>query len=485
MTSPVPAQMLAKERSLHLTLADEGATDALARRLAAALGPGDSVLLSGAVGAGKSALARGIIRARLGDPGAEVPSPTFTLVQTYDDGICEIWHADLYRLGAPEELIELGLDEAWATAICLIEWPDRLGEMRPDRALTIEMAALPHGPHEARISGRAELLDHLDPPLPGPVAAFLSGTPWAEWQREAISGDASSRRYWRLHGPGGETAILMDGAGDARAFAQFCALARHLRGAGLAAPRLLHLRPEDQLLILEDLGETDFAGHLRQHPQDGPALTRAAMEVLAAIAPLAPPPGLTRMTPEVGANMLEPLFTHYAPEAPRAALEAAVAGALSRLDPPQTLSLRDFHAENLIWRPERGGLDRVGLLDFQDAFLAPRDYDLASYTRDARRDVSRAEQALAEASFAELTGRKVGDVALSTATLAIQRNLRILGIFARLARQDGKHRYLDMMPRLWGYITADLAQPALAELREAVLAAVPPPDAALIAGLRP
>lgn len=126
---------------LTLPLPDEAATVALGRRLAKAAQSGDCLLLSGGVGAGKSTLARAFIRARCGEA-EEVPSPTFTLVQVYEDGKTEIWHADLYRLTHPDEVWELGLDDAFQRAICLVEWPDRLGGHLPERAmhLALEMA---------------------------------------------------------------------------------------------------------------------------------------------------------------------------------------------------------------------------------------------------------------------------------------------------------------------------------------------------------
>jgi tRNA threonylcarbamoyladenosine biosynthesis protein TsaE len=137
--------------ALSLTLPDPEATDALGAKLAELVRPGDTILLEGPIGAGKSALARAFIRARLG-AGEEVPSPTFTLVQVYDDEGTEIWHADLYRLTHPDEVWELGLDQAFETAICLVEWPDRLGHHLPPDALTIRLEAKGEG-RQARISG--------------------------------------------------------------------------------------------------------------------------------------------------------------------------------------------------------------------------------------------------------------------------------------------------------------------------------------------
>ncbi|MEM6676429.1 MAG: tRNA (adenosine(37)-N6)-threonylcarbamoyltransferase complex ATPase subunit type 1 TsaE [Pseudomonadota bacterium] len=136
----------------RLRLSNEGATRALGYCLAAALGPGDAALLSGPLGAGKSALARAVIQARLADPSADVPSPSYTLVNVYETAAgLPIWHADLYRLGDPEELIEIGLEEAFADCIALIEWPERL-ENPPARRLEITLAPLPGAEETGRMA---------------------------------------------------------------------------------------------------------------------------------------------------------------------------------------------------------------------------------------------------------------------------------------------------------------------------------------------
>lgn len=123
---------------LTLDLPNAAATDALGRLLADHATIGDAFLLSGPIGAGKSHLSRAFIRHRLGRA-EDIPSPTFTLVQTYEDGAGDIWHADLYRLSHPDEVVELGLDEAFDTAICLVEWPDRLGRMVPRHPIHITL----------------------------------------------------------------------------------------------------------------------------------------------------------------------------------------------------------------------------------------------------------------------------------------------------------------------------------------------------------
>ncbi len=134
MTKNSPARWSASKK-----LNTEKETSALAQMLLAGLNAGDVVLFEGPVGAGKSHLAREIIRGRLSKAGKveDIPSPTFTLVQTYDDGILEIWHCDLYRLTSVDEVHELGLTDAFGSALCLVEWPDRLGKEAPNDALTI------------------------------------------------------------------------------------------------------------------------------------------------------------------------------------------------------------------------------------------------------------------------------------------------------------------------------------------------------------
>jgi tRNA threonylcarbamoyladenosine biosynthesis protein TsaE len=135
--------------SLHIHSADDTAT--LAQQIGLALGPGDCLLLEGPIGAGKTHFARSLIQALLPVP-EDVPSPTFTLVQTYDGPECEIWHSDLYRLSHPDDVAELGLTQAFDEAICLVEWPDRLGTLAPDDALTLQFTTDPDMPDRRQIA---------------------------------------------------------------------------------------------------------------------------------------------------------------------------------------------------------------------------------------------------------------------------------------------------------------------------------------------
>ena len=157
MSSPARATIL---------LPDAAATEALARRIAPLLVPGDTILLAGEIGAGKSTFARALIKTRLQEVGRDedVPSPTYTLVQTYDVENAEIWHCDLYRLNDPDEILDLGLEEAFEQAICLIEWPGRLGSLAPTGALLIELSTTPDDARRLTFSspsGWEHVLSHL------------------------------------------------------------------------------------------------------------------------------------------------------------------------------------------------------------------------------------------------------------------------------------------------------------------------------------
>ncbi|EYD73184.1 aminoglycoside phosphotransferase family protein [Limimaricola hongkongensis] len=308
------------------------------------------------------------------------------------------------------------------------------------------------------------------------TCAFLARHGLSDHARTALAGDASARRYERLTGPGGESLILMICPEDGlAALDAFVTIARHLTGIGLCAPRIHALDRAAGLAVIGDLGPVQVAQWAETHPGDT-APYAAAIDVLARLQAAAPPDGLSRLTPGIGAEMIAPLGEWYAPGLDLAALQAGLRAVLERHAPaPSALALRDFHAENLIWRPDRAGTDRIGLLDFQDALLAPPEYDLVSLLRDARRDVPDDLRAAMIARFAAKTGRDADTVEAACAALGVQRNLRILGIFARLARRDGKTRYLALMPRVRGQIAADLRHPALASLAPHA-AALPQPE---------
>jgi aminoglycoside/choline kinase family phosphotransferase len=313
------------------------------------------------------------------------------------------------------------------------------------------------------------------------ITRFLAQSGHDGWTRQAIAADASARQYTRLT-QDGASVILMDvPPASGEDLAPFITMARYLVANGCSAPEILAEDRQNNLLLLSDLGPIDVARWIDRYPQDSEKLYRASTDILLHLASL-PPPALHRMTPEIAGEMIAITGPHYA-RRPIPDLVAAVTDAMRNLTPAaDTLALRDYHAENLIWRADETGLARIGLLDFQDAFIAPEGYDLASLLRDVRRDVP---DGICDAMIAHYTSARHphGDFTARLACLGAQRNLRILGVFARLARDMGKTRYVPMIPRVWSALHKDLAHPALAPLRALVARDLPEPDTAFLAEL--
>lgn len=306
------------------------------------------------------------------------------------------------------------------------------------------------------------------------IDAFLAESPCRGWTMEPMAGDASARRFFRLTGADGATAILMDANPEnGEDLASFLDIAAHLHKAGLSAPEIIQADIQAGFALVEDLGRDHVTAWLARHPDDGHEIYAAATDVLIHLRQVTPPGGLAVLTPTHGVKMIAPLFDHFLPEQPadmRLAIEQHLHDILTaQALVATTFALRDYHAENLIWRPHLNGLDRIGLIDFQDAMVTPPEYDLASLLRDARRDVEAELREAMIARFAAGIGKTQEQVGAATAILAVQRNLRILGIFTRLARRDGKTRYLALIPRTVAMILEDLRIPALAPLA-AVLA---------------
>lgn len=315
------------------------------------------------------------------------------------------------------------------------------------------------------------------------ITEFLAQSTWATWDRMPLAGDASARRYERLT-HNGSSVILMDAPPEnGEDTTPFANLAEHLTAHGLYPPAVLAHNRKRGVMVLSDLGPNDFAGWLSNKPTDARPLYGAAIDVLLHLQSCELPTSLKRMTPNIGAEMVGITPEYYAGKSDLD-LVKAMHEALNRLAPiADTLALRDFHAENLIWRPQLSGLARVGLLDFQDAFIAPNGYDLASLLRDVRRGV---EPNIAEEmiiTFMEKAGLD-DTFRAQLACLGAQRNLRILGVFARLATEMKKPLYIDLIPRVWSNLQIDLAHPALAKLQQAVHDTLPAPDDATLERLR-
>ncbi len=493
-------------------LEDEATTHRFAAEIAQALEPGDFVTLSGDLGAGKTTFARALIRALASDPKVAVPSPTFTLMQSYELPRFALVHADLYRLSSPDELVELGLEDIPEGSVVLMEWPDRAGHRLPadriDIAFTLsarhslerrDVAVAGHGALASRVARVAALSE------------FLRQAGFAAAIRSRMQGDASTRLYERLS-LDGKPAILMnaprrpDGppVRDGKPYSAiahlaedvrpFVAMADGLRRAGFSAPEIYAADLENGLLLLEDFGHEGFVEGTPPAPIE--ARYAEAAELLAALhskdvpATLPLRGGGTYAIPpyDLAAFLIEAelLLDWYIPhrgsslgEPERGEFRRLWTQALApAIADQQSWVLRDFHSPNLIWLPERQGIARVGLLDFQDALIGPMAYDLASLAQDARVDVP--ESLERELFTRYLRHRAEGNAAFDAeafaalyATMAAQRATKILGIFARLDRRDGKPQYLRHMPRVWRYLQRALAHPALGNLARWYQAHVP------------
>jgi aminoglycoside/choline kinase family phosphotransferase len=328
------------------------------------------------------------------------------------------------------------------------------------------------------------------------LAAFLAAAGWGGAAMAPLAGDASNRRYLRV-ARGGATAVLMD-APPARGedVRPFVAVTEWLLERGLSAPRVLAAEPQAGLLLLEDLGDDLYARHLARRPSDEAALYGAAVDLLAgfsgapapktigcAAVPLAPY-DQAALDREAGlfTGWWLPAVTEVSP-----GMAEEYVGLLREATAPiatarEVVVLRDYHAENLLWLPGREGAARVGLLDYQDALAGHAAYDLVSLLEDARRDTApELQETMIARYIAARPGLDVGEFRAAYAILGAQRNLKIIGIFARLARRDGKPRYLPLIPRVWGHLQRDLSHPALARLAAWVARHAPAPAPAVLA----
>lgn len=302
---------------------------------------------------------------------------------------------------------------------------------------------------------------------------FLDAAGWGAARQEALAGDASARSYSRLF-LDGQTAILMqDPACDVALFAR---LARHLTGAGLSAPHILAEDSAEGLLLIEDLGD-GLVARLAETPAAERELYLLATDALIDVQRHPPPADLPIATPDHLAGQIDLAFIHYTPAA--GALPRAIAAFRPLLEshaqPADVMVLRDYHAENILLLPDRVGTARAGLLDFQDALLGHRAYDLVSLIQDARRNVRPETAEACIAHYCAATAQADWPFRASLAVLGAQRNLRILGVFARLAATRGKPHYIDLIPRVWAHLQADLSHPLLAPVKEVLDAVLPVP----------
>lgn len=302
--------------------------------------------------------------------------------------------------------------------------------------------------------------------LPDGVDAFLARAGWNGASIEPLAGDASFRRYFRVR-RGEDSAMLMDAPPPNEDPAPFLRAAKWLDANGLRAPVVLAEDAARGLVLLEDFGEVRMREYLDQWPDDEADVYRAAIDTLVELHRLPPGPFLDYSLQEY-LREAKLLVEWYCPAQGlavdvagyAAAWETALRDLLPRQRPGVTV-LRDYHAENLMLL---GSLDAQGLLDFQDALVGHPAYDLVSLLQDARRDVSPELEAQMFDYYAAQTGAGE-DFLADYARLGAQRNAKIVGIFVRLWKRDGKPRYLSYIPRVWAALERDLAHPSLDPVR--------------------
>lgn len=306
---------------------------------------------------------------------------------------------------------------------------------------------------------------------PAYAPEFLAAHGWEGCEIRPLAGDASFRRYFRVHRPSGETAVLMDAPPAHEDPGAFVAVAEGLAGAGLSAPTILARDLDRGLLLLDDFGDARLRETLDTLPDLEAELYALAVDVLVHLHARPPMPGLSPHGLDQWLEELQ-LFPDWYCEAIgldvdvdgyRSAWRAVLAPVAGDGAGPVTV-LRDYHAENIMLVADRTGIRRFGLLDFQDAVVGHPAYDLASVLEDARRDVSpEIERAMLERYMKAM--RPSAGFESAYWALAAQRNTRILGVFTRLWKRDGKVQYTAFQPRMWGLLERDLAFPALAPVR--------------------
>ncbi|MCW2381648.1 MULTISPECIES: aminoglycoside phosphotransferase family protein [unclassified Sphingobium] len=307
------------------------------------------------------------------------------------------------------------------------------------------------------------------PPLS--ARPFLDQAGWAGAEILPLAGDASFRRYFRVV-EGDRRAILMDAPPPHEDPRPFISVGEWLCENGFAAPAILARDLTQGLVLLEDFGDARVREHLDAAPAEEMAIYTRAVDLLVDLHEQPAQSGLAPYDRAVYQREAALLTEWFAPAAGLAVDAAGYTAAWDKVLPiaeqdvaPVVTVLRDYHAENIMLLRDHARSRGLGLLDFQDALAGHPAYDLVSLLQDARRDVS---PAVEQAMLAHYQARaKVSpEFEAAYAVLGAQRNAKIIGIFTRLWKRDGKPRYLDFLPRMWGLLERDLAHPALAPVAD-------------------
>lgn len=306
---------------------------------------------------------------------------------------------------------------------------------------------------------------------------FLSTTQFANANLQPLAGDASNRRYIRVV-LGDISEMIMDSPLEGENFYAFIKISDYLCEQGYSSPKILARDVENGFLLLEDLGDDSFTRILQAGMHSEAELYEAAIDVLVS--------WITSPSVRNNEKLVLPIYNHelylrevalftdwFLPQAigeeKAKDLRAEYLDIWQEILSNNTLKTdifvhRDYHADNLLWLPQREGVKRVGLLDFQDAVWGDAAYDVVSLLEDARRDVSSELAQKMIERYIQKTGVDAEDFNTAYNVLAAQRNSKIIGIFARLAIRDGKTHYLNYQPRVWQHLQRDIKHPALAKL---------------------
>ncbi|EJF85133.1 bifunctional tRNA (adenosine(37)-N6)-threonylcarbamoyltransferase complex ATPase subunit type 1 TsaE/phosphotransferase [Candidatus Bartonella washoeensis] len=478
-------------------LENEEATKLFAQDLALALKPGDLVTLQGDLGTGKSTLARTLIQTLANDNTLDVPSPTFTLAQSYQLPQFEIIHADLYRLSMAEEINELGLHEAREQGILLIEWPEKSADLLGPVTFALTLQYEDYG-RRLTLTSAKHSTERLQRSFA--IRTFLTTHGRGHVHRYFLANDASTRTY-ELLDDGYHQEILMDSptmqmeqntdpsyatmANLAKEIYQFVGISQLILDNGFSAPHIFVEDFENGFLILEDFGRE---GLLDQSGNPIEERYIACSELLAAFHQKSWPSEKQFATfllqiPSYDCQILQSelslLLDWYFPFQTQKTLDQQKRKAFFTCWKPyldnlvkgeNTFVMRDYHSPNILWRAHKKGTARIGLIDFQDGLKGPTSYDLVSLAQDARLFISPTlEEKILDAyctarhkaprPFDEDELRKL------YAFAGAQRASKILGIFVRLHKRDGKSSYLRYLPHIQDYLARNLSHPTLAPLQ--------------------
>lgn len=322
------------------------------------------------------------------------------------------------------------------------------------------------------------------------IQAFLAQHGRGHAMLTHLAQDASPRRYARVTHSAGTDILMIAPPETCGSQDRFVTIARHLHSIGLSAPEIYAYDADQGLMLLEDLGTEVVAHRLEAHPEEAETLYRAAVDMLVRLHEA--PHDLQMLdhgTPTYLTNLADLAYDEYLfALGVKADKDAGLAGLHQALTEANlqkpVIALRDNHAENLLWLPDRIGPARIGILDFQDAILCDPVYDIVSMLTDARRDVDTGFAQKILAYYASVISGDLNELSHRYAILGVQRNLRILGIFTRLARTRRATHYIDYIPRVWGYIETCLTHPALVHLRPQIQGIFPPPTQDILTRLK-